>query len=390
MTTYSAPIGRDLYALISQDTQLKRISGTHGGEWAGPCPFCGGGRDRMRVWPNATNPGWWCRQCEKGGDAIQYLREQGYSYADACAALGVEGAALRTERKAAPAAPEACEPPAQAWRAAGAGFVLWAIGQMTDAARAYLHSRGLTDKTIARAQLGYNPTARAVSRAKWGLAPDTEYGDKFWLPPGIVIPTHADGALWKIQIRRDNVRPGDDRYKTVTGSANALYGADSIQPGKPAMLVEGPFDAMAVSQDAGDVCGVCASGTSGARRVRWLSKLAQASEVLVALDADAAGDAASHYWIDALMPHARRWRPWWSDPAQMRQDGADLRAWVLAGLGQQVRRLDAFSIDIVARGSDPTWIYRLWDDGADRVLGEYPSESAAVAAAHVAAGLGEI
>jgi len=29
----------------------------------------------------------------------------------------------------------------------------------------------------------------------------------------------------------------------------------------------------------------------------------------------------------------------------------------------------------------------LWDDGADRVLGEYPSESAAVAGARAAAGL---
>lgn len=381
----------DLYALISQDTQLKKTAGTHGGEYHGPCPFCGG-RDRLVVWPNATKPGWWCRQCEKGGDAIQYLREQGYSYADACAALGVEGAALRAGRCALPDAPEACEPPDATWRRSGGAFVLWAHAALANApdALAYLRGRGLTEATITAAELGYNPRTIETRRSTWGLLPDDEYGDRLWLPQGIVIPTRVAGTLWKIQIRRDNVRPGDDRYKTVTGSANALYGADSIQPGKPAMLVEGPFDAMAVSQDAGDVCGVCASGTSGARRVRWLSKLAQASEVLVALDADAAGDAASHYWIDALMPHARRWRPWWSDPAQMRQDGADLRAWVLAGLGQQVRRLDAFSIDIVARGSDPTWIYRLWDDGADRVLGEYPSESAAVAAAHVAAGLGEI
>lgn len=237
-----------------------------------------------------------------------------------------------------PQAPEACEPPAQAWRIAGAAFVLWAISQMTDAARDYLHSRGLTDKTIAAAQFGYNPATREASRSKWGLAPDAEYGDKFWLPPGIVIPSHIDGALWKIQIRRDEVRADQDRYKTVTGSANALYGAGSIQPGKPVVLVEGPFDAMAVSQVAGDLCGVVASGTSGARRVRWLGKLAQASEVLVSLDADNPGDHAAKYWTNAL-PNARRWRPYYADPAQMLQDGQDVRGWVAAGIAKHAPEL---------------------------------------------------
>ena len=356
MTTYSAPIGRDLYALISQDTQLKRISGTHGGEFAGPCPFCGGGRDRLRVWPNDDKPGWWCRQCEKGGDAIQYLREQGYSYADACQALGVEGSAPRTAHKAAPQAPEACEPPAQAWRSAGAAFVLWAISELarSASARAYLHSRGLTDKTIASAQLGYNPATREASRSKWGLAQDGEYGDRFWLPPGIVIPSHIDGTLWKIQIRRDEVRDGQDRYKTVTGSANALHGAGSVQPGKPAVLVEGPFDAMAVSQAAGDLCGVVASGTSGARRVRWLGKLAQASEVLVSLDADAPGDHAAEYWTSAL-PNARRWRPYYADPAQMLQDGQDVRGWVVAGIAKRAPELPE-GWRITAHGS--RWLLR--------------------------------
>jgi DNA primase len=75
MTTQTA----DLYTLIGQDTVLKKASGTHGGEYQGACPFCGG-KDRFRVWPNDTKPGWWCRMCEKGGDAIQYLREKGYTF----------------------------------------------------------------------------------------------------------------------------------------------------------------------------------------------------------------------------------------------------------------------------------------------------------------------
>lgn len=265
-----------------------------------------------------------------------------------------DGSTDYTPRERPAVAPEACEPPCAAWRAAGAAFVLWAQSQWQNAPRAYLHSRGLTDKTIAAFGLGYNPAGRWAERAKWGIAPDTsadaKYPDRIWLPQGIVIPEYADGALWKIEVRQDNPRDPEKRYKTVTDSANVLAGADSLQPGKPFMLVEGPIDWLAVSQAAGDVIGVGRVGTSGARRVRWLTRLAQASTVLVALDTDGPGDTASSYWLDAL-PNAKRWRPWYSDPAQLLQDGADVRGWVLAGLGAdgvvRVGRPDARGMAVV-------------------------------------------
>lgn len=323
----------DLLTLISSDTELKKTAGTHGGEYHGACPFCGG-RDRFAVWPNATRPGWWCRMCEKGGDAIQYLREKGYSFHDACAALEVVIGHPQIARSYTP--PVECLPPSQAWRASAGGLVLTAQQELKRHARAvdYLHSRGLTDHTIAAAGLGYNPATRAVSRAAWGLEPDPKQGDKMWLPAGIVIPCRIDNQLWKVQIRRDDVKEGQDRYKTVTGSSNALYGASSLKVDSPAMLVEGPFDALAVWQEAGTLISVAACGTSGARRARWITRLALASEVLIALDADDAGDGAASWWLGVL-ENGRRWRPYYDDPGQMLQDGADVRGWVLAGLGRR-------------------------------------------------------
>ena len=53
----------DLIGLIGQDTELKPKSSA-ATEHAGPCPWCGG-RDRFVVWPAR----WWCRQCERQGDA---------------------------------------------------------------------------------------------------------------------------------------------------------------------------------------------------------------------------------------------------------------------------------------------------------------------------------
>ena len=50
---------------------LRRVAATNGGEWAGPCPLCGG-KDRLRVWPSPpkAHPGAWCRQCETSGDTL--------------------------------------------------------------------------------------------------------------------------------------------------------------------------------------------------------------------------------------------------------------------------------------------------------------------------------
>src|SRR5215212_6417794 len=79
----------DLLSLVSNDTQLRWVSGTRGGEYAGPCPFCGG-RDRFRVQPEQQR--WWCRTCspdEHWSDAIGYLmRRDNLGFLAACKALG--------------------------------------------------------------------------------------------------------------------------------------------------------------------------------------------------------------------------------------------------------------------------------------------------------------
>lgn len=229
-------------------------------------------------------------------------------------------------------APEACEPPCAQWQATGQALVNYAQAHMDDTAREYLHGRGLTDETIAVAQLGYNPTGRWSERVKWGL-PDEADNTRLWIPQGIVIPWYVGGALWKVSIRKLRTKEGEKPYKTLPGSSNALYNADAIRVGEPAMLVEGVFDALSVQQEAGDLIAPIACGTSGARRARWIARLALSAPILNSLDADAAGDDC-RYWMDALAPLARSWRPYWDDPSQMLQDGADVRQWVLAGLGK--------------------------------------------------------
>lgn len=112
-----------------------------------------------------------------------------------------------------------------------------------------------------------------------------------------------------------------------------MYGASTIRAGWPVVLLEGELDALSVRQAlTRPTAAVVATGsTQGGRRLRWLARLASASVVLVAYDNDDAGEHAAEYWIDAL-PNARRWRPYWSDANDMARDGADLAAWVQAGI----------------------------------------------------------
>jgi len=73
-----------------------------------------------------------------------------------------------------------------------------------------------------------------------------------------------------------------------------------------------------------------------------VGRLATASRVLVAFDTDKAGEDAARWWLDVL-DNAQRWRPTWRDASQMAQDGADLRAWVAAALGDDTPTADDLS-----------------------------------------------
>jgi hypothetical protein len=103
------------------------------------------------------------------------------------------------------------------------------------------------------------------------------------------------------------------------------------------MMCEGELDALSVAQEAGDIVTAIATGSvSGGRSKFWQSRLAESSVVLVAFDADDAGETNAQFWTETL-PNAIRWQPLAHDPNQMLQDGLDIRAWVQQGLRRAVK-----------------------------------------------------
>jgi len=359
----------DILTLIGRDTQLKRVASTNGGEWAGPCPFCGG-RDRFRVWPNASpKPRWWCRQCQRKGDAIDYLQERdGLSFPEAKAALGiVEPEQQATQPQSATRRPPVePSPPSLDWQLAARAVVQdcrAALASNAGAkARQWLARRGIEESTLTTWELGYNPLDQELH----GL----------WIPKGVVIPCAALGEMQYIKVRRPVPPLPGPKYKLVKDSRLALYGLDRLQGLPVAVVCESEFDALLLQQLAGDLVDVVAVGGAGQHpATRYLLPLARSRRWIVALDPDDAGRGGAAWW-GGFSARVRQARPTEAgDLTDYHKAGGDLRAWILELLAREglspadtLEELYAQADALLGRiDGSPEW-YSTWAKMEARIL----------------------
>lgn len=306
--------GPSFLAWLEKDTLLRKAATTHGGEYAGACPFCGG-RDRFRAWPEQGR--YWCRQCGAQGDAIEYLRKKGaMTFREAVSALGGQvpaGQAAQPVKST--ACPSRCEKPAvPSWAVAGQRVAQECHAALLKDAKAldYLHKRGLSDATIADFGLGYN--ARAGYR----------YG--VHLLAGWTIPMQGvDGACYGIQVRQpDGVEP---KYQLLKGAHHPLLGKLA---GKAALFVtEGGFDAMLAWQEVGDLVDVATLGSCSADPMPWAVHLLGYQHILLCYDLDEAGETGRAKWagiggvVQVRLPLASG-----KDVTDFVSAGGDLRGWL--------------------------------------------------------------
>ena len=332
----------NILELISSDGfKFEKVANTRGGEYHGPCPFCGG-NDRFRIQPAQDR--YYCRGCGQKGDSIQYLRDfRKMDYFEALILLGREP----VFRKSAPifSPPKLAEPttPPELWQEKGTLFALQSAARLwepTAAAgrlRQWLHDeKGLSDATIKAAGLGFNPADIFEPRATWGL-PEAlnEKGNpkKIWLPAGLVIPLALQGdKVQRLRIRRSE--PGDgNRYIIASGSSAApmLLGTNA----GAVVVVESELDGLLLQQEAGDLAAVVALGSAQAKPdARADALLRSAKTILVSLDSDDAGaKAAWEFWPKQYGKKFKRWPCiGGKDPSDARLAGLNLRTWVEAGL----------------------------------------------------------
>lgn len=381
--------------LTAAGHEYRRVSAADGGEWAGPCPGCGG-RDRFRVWPDKPHDGhsiappgrFWCRQCGANGDAIDYLRTfEGLSFAAACERLGI----ARPGREAAPAyrpapviadprdwRPREYEPPTEAWREQAEALLAKAQARLAGDADAqdWLTMRGITPRAAKLYGIGYHVASSGgdgyASREAWGLPLEQRNGKpkRLWLPRGWVIPARdAEGRLMQLRIRR---RPEDCKrfaqgvkYLPVEGSSQATM---ILHPEAPAFaVVESGFDAILLAAlTGGRVGAICAWSAAARPDARAHALLSTCLCVLLALDYDPAGDKESAWWLARYRHALRLPRLAAKDPGDAAACGADLYAWLRDGMPRGV----AMRLGMVGRNQCGV---RSVESGVDRLADTAPA-----------------
>lgn len=325
----------DLVELAGRDIRLKKVATTRGGEWAGPCPFCGG-KDRFHVQPRTGL--WFCRSCSPDGrwqDAIAFVqRRDGVTFPEACRILGASSSELGEARQRRATAKQTPEPqlavdvePSPAWRDRAAVFVDRAVETLwseTGArARAYLAGRGLQEETLRVWRVGFQAADAWEPAQTWGVA-----GRSVKLERGITLPWLIGETVWQVKIRRA-VKDGD-KYASVRGGHPLLFGANTLVPGAPAVMAEGEIDTLLLWQAVYDRLATVSLGSAS----RWPTRrgallLSQAIPLFLAYDVDSEGDMGAQR-LQQLAPHARRLRPpAGKDVGEFVEAGGRARAWMI-------------------------------------------------------------
>lgn len=357
-----------LELLRNSGIQARKVSaGRHGDEYHSACPVCGdGGRrsaasgpsDRFQVWPTRREGGYFrCRRCGISGDNIQFLRSvERKSYPEACAALGIELPNTYVKpAKMTPRPPKASvqtfhphvyDLPDAAWLEKAAEFALLCHEDLmkSEPALKWLAARGITRDSALKYHLGYNVGKDGgllyKSRQSWGLPKETaEKGrDKpLWLPAGLVIPLkEGDGRVVQLRIRRTAADRKqflpELKYYVVPGGSQATMVLN--RGARCFVSVEAGLDAILVAQEAEglDTGAVTTWNATAKPDAATCELLEKCTRILVALDADAAGDKGSEWWIQVFR-NARRHAPrGGKDPGDAFAAGGNIREWLLAGL----------------------------------------------------------
>lgn len=310
----------------------KRTASTNGGEYHAACPACGG-KDRFILWP--VKDRFWCRQCNKSGDSIQFCREFFHmTFKEACHKAQKEHFEIF------------CEPTKKTlfasltWQEKANDFVISSFNRLISDAQLLqkIKNRGLTIETLYQCKIGWNPVSRFHSYSEWGLLPQYKQNGqerKLWLPSGFVIPTFFHERPIKLKIRTD----GTPKYVEIAGSSSSLsfFGHSVV---KPHVLLESELDAILLFQEVGDLCVPVALG--GATRepdAHSHELLQKAPLILFALDFDTAGKKAYTYW-KSRYPNLFAWpTPYAKSAGDAFKAGFDLRKWIASGIAHCDQRL---------------------------------------------------
>ncbi|MFI0435970.1 MAG: DNA polymerase [Parachlamydiaceae bacterium] len=311
---------------------------TQNGEYHSACPLCGG-NDRFIIQPNRLSRNgtlgcFLCRQCKTSGNSVKFCMNFLKMHKSE-ASLIVQLPSNEMPKSALPCNREKPIALNSLWMDWAKDFCNESHSYLMQAPKAQelTKARGLTLETAEKYLLGYCSKDQWIDRKLLGL-PSLENGsNKLYLPEGLVIPYIKEEQVIKIKMRRTKWKPDDKyaKYQIIPGSQSTplLFGSNYL----PIVVVEAELDAMLLSQEAGDICSVLATGGASNYLDANTDKfLKQAPLILFALDFDEAGKKAFIHWRSAY-PKVCPWpAPYAKSPADAFLARINLRAWVNSGI----------------------------------------------------------
>ncbi|MCC6453300.1 MAG: toprim domain-containing protein [Caldilineaceae bacterium] len=229
--------------LAKRYTSLQQIS--RAGEYAGPCPRCGG-EDRFHIKDNR----FYCRQCyPRGGDVIDLVQLiENVSFREACQILATD-LPFFSERQSAHSSRQEKSHHADTLSPIEQTEAFFESARKTVAAtnrrlfsadggagREYLQQRGLLETTWRTFRLGYGTTFHPLHQRN---------------EPAIFIPwLSADDQRVEALRHRfiDPKLPKQERYSLKPGSHTVIFGLHTLRPAQHLTVVEGEFNCMALHQ----------------------------------------------------------------------------------------------------------------------------------------------
>lgn len=305
----------DIVDIIQEHTPLKKA----GRNYKGLCPFHGEKTPSFMV--NQELQIYKCFGCSEGGDVFTFLQKtEGLEFGEALQMLAARAGVTLTSYK--PTHIEEQKDKLLRLNALAANYYhyLLVTHKLGQTARDYLQSRGITSESIEKFKLGYAPSGWdylrqfLVDKKKFtlqdmqlaGLTIENKNYDRF--RDRIMFPLNnfrgqTVGFAGRVLPGADEKSGGkyvNTPETEIYHKSELLYGLDltrsEIKQAKYAIVVEGEIDAIA-SWQAGVKNVVAIKGSAlTARQVELLHRLGDT--VVLALDTDLAGDAASRRGIE--------------------------------------------------------------------------------------------
>ena len=307
----------DMLELVGAKVQLKRS----GKNWKGLCPFHTEKSPSFYVYPESGN--YVCFSCGEKGDAFTWLQKtEGLDFPDALEQLAARtGVTLQRGTPRDPERDEARERIVAINEEAALFFASVLLhGAAGEDGRRYVAERGLNRETVERFTLGFAPeswdallkhlTGRGHSEqslVEAGLLTERDDGRRYdRFRNRLIFPIrNRDGQIVGFGGRA--LGDGKPKYLNTAQTAvfdksSVLYGIDlakdAIRKSDTAVIVEGYVDAIMAHQ-VGHANVVASMGTAlTEQQVGLLKRLT--ARIVLALDADAAGQAAMLRGIDTM------------------------------------------------------------------------------------------